>query len=144
MCLVRRGEALPGGALCGNLGQGMAKRGYISLKAKLAAALRELAKIPHAHAEQMTEDMVLSLFDWHHIVYHADSANDEHYNLEPMLIRAHRERTAKIDVPQIAKTKRITRAQEEFRRTLLTPRDQRPPKVSRWGSRPFQKREKRR
>lgn len=122
----------------------MARRGHIGWKTKLAAALRELAKIPRDHAEQMTEDMILSLFDWHHIVYHADTANDAHYNLDPLLIRAHRERTNKVDKPQIAKTKRITKAQAEFRRTLLTPRDERPKKQSRWGSRPFQKREKRR
>lgn len=120
------------------------KRGHISYKTKLAAALRELAKIPRDHAEQMTEDQILSLFQWNHIVYHADTANDAHYNLDPLLIRAHRKRTAEIDVPQIAKTKRISATQAEFRQRLLTPRDQRPPKQSRWGSRPFQKREKRR
>lgn len=117
-------------------------RKHISLKTKLAAALREMAHIPRADAELMTEDQVLSLFQWHHTVYHTDSADDAHYNLEPMLIRAHRERTAKIDVPQIAKTKRISRAQAEFRQRLLTPKPDRPAKQSRWGSRPFPKRRK--
>lgn len=120
------------------------KRGHISYKTKLAAALRELAQIPHAHAKLMTADNIISLFQFHHIEYHADSANDAHYNLDPTLIRAHRKRTAKIDVPQIAKTKRISVAQAEFRQRLLTPRDERPKKQSRWGSRPFQTREKRR
>lgn len=118
------------------------KRGHISYKTKLAAALRELAKIPRDHAEQMTEDQILSLFQWHHIVYHVDSANDAHYNLDPMLIRSHRERTAKIDKPQISKTTRISAAQAEFRQRLQTPRDERPKKRSRWGSRPFPKRAK--
>lgn len=118
-------------------------RKHITLKAKLAAALREIAQIPVAHAKLMTEDQVLSLFEWHHIVYHVDSADDGHYNLEPFLIRAHRERTAKIDVPQIAKTKRISKAQVEFRQRLLTPKPDRPAKQSsRWGSRPFPKRRK--
>lgn len=118
------------------------KRHHISDKTKLAAALRELAQIPHAHAKLMTADDLISLFQWHHIEYHADSANDAHYNLDPLLIKAHRERTAKIDIPQIAKTKRITKDQAAFRARILTPRDQRPPKQSRWGSRPFQKRKK--
>lgn len=118
------------------------KRGHISFKTKLAAALRELAQIPHAHAKLMTADMVLALFQWHHIEYHADSANDAHYNLDPLLIKAHRKRTAEIDIPQIAKTKRITQAQEAFRARILTPRDQRPVKQSRWASRPFPKRRK--
>lgn len=122
----------------------MAVRKHISYKTKLAAALRELAKIPRDHAEQMTEDQILSLFQFNHIVYHADTANDEHYNLDPMLIRAHRERTAKIDIPQIAKTKRISATQVEFRARLLTPRDERPKKQSRWGSRPFQRRKEKR
>lgn len=113
------------------------KRKEPTLKAKLAAALRELLGIPYEHAVLMTEDQVLSLVQWHHIHYHRDSANDEHWNLDPLPIRAHRDRTAKIDIPQIAKTKRIAKAEEEFRARLLTPRDQRPPKKSRWGSRSF-------
>jgi len=108
-----------------------------TLRAKLAAAIRELFKIPHEHAKLMTEDQILSLVEWHHIVYHTDTADDSHHNLEPMLIKAHKERTAKIDVPQIAKTRRISKQHEEFQRRLLTPRDERPPKKSRWPKRKF-------
>ena len=88
----------------------------------------------------MTADQIISLVQWHHIHYHRDSANDEHWNLDPLPIRAHSERTAKIDIPQIAKTKRITKDQEAFRARILTPRDQRPAKRSRFQSRPFPKR----
>lgn len=115
------------------------KRGHISYKTKLAAALRELAQIPVAHAEQMTEDQVISLFVFDHGIYHVHNGSDEHFNLTPLLIQANREKTGK-DVTQIRKTDRISKTQEEFRRTILTPRDQRAPKVSRWGSRPFSKR----
>ena len=119
------------------------KRKEPSLKDKLAAALRELFKIPYDHAKLMTVADLISLVEFHHIVYHTDTQDDNHYNLEPMLINAHRERTAEIDIPQIAKTRRISKAQEEFRRRMLTPRADRPPKQSRWPSRKFQKRGKR-
>jgi hypothetical protein len=114
-------------------------RKHISLKTKLAAALRELAKIPRDHAELMTEDQVISLFVFDHGVYHVHGGSDEHFNLTPLLIRANREKTGK-DVTQIRKTDRISKTQADFRQRILTPRDQRPAKKSRWGSRPFQKR----
>lgn len=117
-------------------------RRHISLEQKLAAAIRELFQIPHEHAKLMTADQMLSLVEWHHIEYHATEGSDEHWNLDPMTIKGHKARTAKIDLPQIAKTKRITKAHEEFRRTILTPRDERLPKQSRWGKRRFQRREK--
>jgi len=113
-----------------------------TLTNKLAAALREVVKIPHAHAKLMTAEQIISLFQFHHIEYHATEGSDEHWNLEPMLIAPHKERTAKIDVPQIAKTKRIAKANDDFVRRLLMPRDERPPKQSRWGKRPFPKRRK--
>lgn len=118
------------------------KRKHISYKTKLAAALRELLRIPYGHAVLLSEDQILSLVQWHHIRYHADSQIDEHWNLEPLTIKVHREMTALVDIPQIAKTKRISAAHEEFRRKLLTPRDERPIMKSRWGSRPFPKRRK--
>ena len=112
------------------------------LKEKLAAALREFGDIPYEHACLMTADQVISLFQFNHILYHRDGGSDEHWNLEPMFIRAHRDRTTKVDIPQIAKTKRISHAEEAFRARLLTPRDEREPKKSRWASRPFPSRRK--
>lgn len=112
-----------------------------TLKAKLAAVVRQLLGIPFDHARLMTDDQVISLVQFNHILYHADHKHepwvDDHWNLEAMTIMAHRERTAKIDIPQIAKTRRITKSEAEFRERLLTPRDQREPKKSRWGKRPF-------
>lgn len=112
-------------------------RKHIGLKTKLAAALRELAGIPYDHAKLMSEDHIISLFHFDHTIYHSQDGADAHYNLTPMLIEAHRVKTRTVDVPQIAKTKRISKKQEEFRALMLTPRDQRPPKKSRWPSRPF-------
>ena len=118
------------------------KRSHITLKDKLAATLRELFKIPYCDAQQMTADQIISLVQFHHIVYHVHDGSDSHWNLEPMLIGEHRERTAKIDAPQIAKTNRISKAEAEFRGRLLTPRAEREPRKSRWSSRPFPKRNK--
>lgn len=121
-------------------------RKAVSLKSKLAAALRELAEIPMDHARQMTADQVISLFQFNHILLHRDHQHepwvDDHWNIEPLLIKAHRERTAKIDVPQIAKTKRISQAHEEFRARLLQPRDQRLPRQSKWPKRSLMKKSK--
>lgn len=124
----------------------MSGRGYISLKDKLAAALRELFHIPYEHAKAMSVDQVLSLVQWQHIHYHAQNKDepwvDEHWNIEPLLIKAHREVTATKDITQIAKTKRIEREHAEFRQRLLTPRDERPVRQSRWPTRKFERRKK--
>src|SRR5260370_23984147 len=116
------------------------KRKHISLKTKLAAALSQLF-LTHQEARLASEEEVLKLVNWEHYpIPHAHRGPDTHWNLVPTLRAAHREKTAKIDVPQIAKTKRISREQEAFRVRMLTPRDERPPKRSKWASRPFQKR----
>ena len=113
-----------------------------TLTDKLAAALRELLEIPYEHARLMSAEQIISLVEWHHIHYHADGHGVEHWNLDPLLRSGHKARTAKIDIPQIAKTKRISKAESEFRTRLLTPRDERPVKKSKWGSRPFNQRRK--
>jgi hypothetical protein len=129
------------------------KRGHISLKTKLAAALLQMRRatpdgrwvliIPHEEAKRMTADAIIALFQFDHWpILHTDGGPDEPWNLDPRLRPEHAEKTAKKDIPQIAKTKRITREHEEFQRLLLTPRAERPPKKSKWASRPFQKRRK--
>lgn len=121
----------------------MVKRAHISLKTKLAAALSALF-LTHDEAKALSEDQVLSLVVWDHDpIPHAHGGPDTHYNLVPRLIVDHRQKTAKTDVPMIAKVKRVSRDHEAFRERLLTPRDQREVKVSRWGKRPFQRRKKR-
>lgn len=118
------------------------KRSHISLKTKLAAAICQLF-LTHEEAEALSEDQVLSLVQWDHFpIPHAHDGPDTHYNLMAVLIPAHREKTAKVDIPQIAKTKRISREHEEFRKLLLIPRDERPVRKSRLQSRGFQRRKK--
>lgn len=112
----------------------------------LAATLRELLEIPYEHAKVMSAEQIISLVQFDHIHHHALNKHepwvDDHWNLDPLLIGGHRIKTRTIDVPVIAKTKRITTEQEAFRKLLLTPRDERPEKKSRWGTRKFQQRRK--
>lgn len=92
----------------------MNARKHISLKTKLAAALCALAgqdgtrRIPHEHAKLMSAEQIISLFDFHHSpVPHAEGGPDEPWNLDPVLKPEHRIFTAKVDVPGIAKRKRV-------------------------------------
>lgn len=108
----------------------MSKRPRIPLKTRLAAALCQMLRpnaegkwervIDHASAKAMTEDQVLSLWNWDHdpIPKHRDGP-DAHWNLTPRPILEHREKTAKVDVPGAAKDKRITAKQAQFRRLML-------------------------
>jgi hypothetical protein len=130
-----------------------AKRAHISFKTKLVAALCQMRYevdgkweliLNHDEAKALSEDQILSLFHWDHDpIPHAEDGADEHHNLVPNLIAPHREKTAKVDVPQIAKRKRVAAAHAEHTRAMATPRDQRPAKQSRWQSRPFPKKRKR-
>jgi hypothetical protein len=121
----------------------MAKRDHISLKVKLAAALLQLKHIPFSQAQRMSADQIIALYHFdHYPIPHAQGGPDEPWNLDPVLVADHLEKTAKTDIPQIAKTKRIAKDHQEFLRLMLTPRDQRPPKQSRWGKRKFEQRTK--
>jgi hypothetical protein len=91
------------------------RRKHISWKTKCAAALlcwmsdRGGANTWYADARDgMTEDQFLSLFHFDHNIYHEAGYEkcDEYWNLTPMLIRAHREKT-KQDAKIIAKSRRI-------------------------------------
>lgn len=93
----------------------MTKRKHISWKTKCASALlnamREHPPFPfvdYDDAKQMTEDQFLSLFQWDHNILHETGSPDvdKYWNLTPMLIKAHREKT-KTDAAIIAKGRRI-------------------------------------
>jgi hypothetical protein len=121
----------------------MTGRAYIPYPERLAATLACL--LPQEHRDELRQRMVdsaavLGLFHFHHITFHANRGSDFWWNLHPMLIATHRERTRKIDVPAIAKGKRLAREHEDFRRRLLA-KDAgiaRPP--SRWPRRKMQRR----
>lgn len=105
------------------------KRKHISFKTKLAAALRELFKIPYEHAKLLHEDQILSLVQYDHNVLHAIEVNDHHSNLTPILIAPHREKSKK-DTSTVAKVKRIEERWEAFLRGLKS--DRPTIKSSRW------------
>lgn len=96
----------------------MSRRAHITLKTKLAAALCQMLRpnaegvlvpvIPYEDAKLMSEEQVLSLFHFDHYPIRKENGGpDSHWNLTPRPIPEHREKTGNIDVPQIAKSKRI-------------------------------------
>lgn len=121
-------------------------RDYIALKVQLAAALAQLASIPHEHRKSMTADQVISLFERHHdpIAKGIDGC-DEHWNIQWTLILAHSIITNTETKPLVARAKRISKSTEEFRQRLLVkgglaePVEPAKPK-RKWGSRPMQSR----
>jgi hypothetical protein len=131
--------------------RGGVKRKHIPCSVKLASALLQMKRpdetgklvpiIPHEDAKLMTAEQIISLFHFdHYPVRHADGGADEPHNLQPELIAPHRIKTAKIDVPEIAKSRRIRAKQEETRRRILA-RDAGEEKPrSKWGTRKIQSR----
>ena len=61
---------------------------------------------------------------YHHNVEHAIGGTLAPQNLEPLAEHVHDEITAKKSIPAIAKAKRLSKAQEEFRRKMLAKSDQ--------------------
>jgi hypothetical protein len=79
-----------------------------SLETKLAATLLALGHIPYEDAKQMTARQITSLYHFdHYPIRHTDGGPSEPWNLVPRLIAAHREKTAKVDQPAIAKDRNI-------------------------------------
>lgn len=91
-------------------------REHISTKTVLAAAICQLLEIPHEHAKLMHEEQVISLIHRdHYPVRRADGLAmgmtveevDHHSNIFLRPIMSHREKTAREDIPQMAKSKRV-------------------------------------
>jgi hypothetical protein len=137
------------------------KRKHISWKTKCAAALldaqiaRGLDTSWYVDAKQMTEDQFLSLFQWDHNIFHSGTRSvashesgliftpldpDVFWNLTPMLIKAHREKT-KVDVKIIAKGKRIRKDWHKL--VELSGMTREPPLLRRLRSRGFDKTKRR-
>lgn len=112
------------------------KRAHIPVTEKLAACVGQMLGIPFEHLQLMTADQVLSLVQWdHYPIPHAAPYNgpDLHWNIRPLAISGHREQTAKVDQPRIAKGRRLSDAQEAFRATMLKPSSERKAdKTSKW------------
>lgn len=100
--------------------------------------------IPHEHQKLMSAANINALFQWdHYPIRYVDGGTTHPSNLKPLFTGEHREKTAKVDVPQVAKGKRIREREEAFRRRLLAKARGEPKPPSRWGKRPFNRRESR-
>lgn len=129
------------------------KRKAIPLKVKLAAALLTIMRpdefdnvlvpvIPHTEAKTLTADQIISRFEFDHFpISKWLDGPDEPWNLVPRPKKEHRQKTAKVDVPAAAKSKRIRKQEDEFRRRMLEPdlcakADRPGKKAVRWSSLP--------
>jgi hypothetical protein len=120
----------------------------------LASALAELQwrrgdGFAWGDLKQMTAEQLCSLYQWDHSVYAAWGGGEHFTNLTPRLTHAHKIKTRKVDIPTIAKAKRIAGRQAE----RLIPVDvtgarddghnaPRPTLKRKWPKRPFPKRQK--
>ena len=99
--------------------------------------------IPWEHAKAMTSDQIISLFHFDHYPIRAEAGGPAlPWNLVPRLIRAHRRKTAKVDIPEIAKIRHVIAAEAEFRARLLAKDRGEPRPPSRWPKRSFLNRHK--
>lgn len=103
----------------------MAKRKRIPHAVELAAALLQLVDadgnrlIPHSHAKLMTADQIISLFARdHYPIRVADGGPDEAWNITWKLRAEHKEKTAKVDQPQLAKQRHIRAREAEHKATI--------------------------
>lgn len=105
------------------------KRKHIPLKVKLASALLKMLRpdengqfrpvIPYDLAKTLTAGQIISRFHFnHHPIPHAHGGPDEPWNLDPEPVEHHREITAKIDIPRIAKGKRVVKAEAEHQAAM--------------------------
>ena len=84
-------------------------RKYIPFPEKLAATLACLLSQEHRddlRNRKVPASVVLSLFEWDHIVLHSLGGSDTWENIDPRLVAAHREKS-KRDTSIVAKVKRI-------------------------------------
>jgi hypothetical protein len=135
------------------------RRSAPTLTERLAATLLALGDIPFDDAQQMTAKQIIGLYQFDHWPIRVEAGGTNHpSNLRPLLIRAHRQKTAK-DNAEIGKIRRTRRTQDEHERRLRAkgevveitgatiPVRGKPwtAFVKRsWPSRPFAKREKKR
>ena len=117
------------------------KRDYVPLTERLAASLAMLLS-PYERdvlrGAKAPAEMVLKLFHFDHNVLHALGGSDKWWNLSPVQVQAHREKSRR-DVSAIAKVDRIIARQHEHREAmdrLLRP-EGRPRTVKRPRGRPM-------
>jgi len=130
----------------------MRKRGHISNETKLAAALLTIVRpneagemvpvIPYEESKRMTAKQIISRFRFdHYPIRHEAGGPDKPWNLTPLPTKEHEIKTAKVDIPQAAKIKRLAPEVEEFRRKVLAkPCGHKRKPTGRWPSRPMRRR----
>jgi hypothetical protein len=92
-----------------------------NLETKLASALLALGLVPYEDAKAMGRTNFLSLWNYDHNIRHIEDGTAEFWNLTPLLIPAHRIKTATIDAPAIAKNRDI-RTSEAIHKARLASR----------------------
>lgn len=104
----------------------MTERRTFNMSEMLASLICEKLDIPLEHQKLMTVDQVLSLVHGDHypIRYEAGGPT-QFWNCTVLALMAHREKTAKKDIPEIAKGKRLRRSESErrLRRGILLAED---------------------
>lgn len=118
----------------------MVARKHTSWKTKYASALLALGHIPYDDAKLMTEDQIISLYQLDHNILHetGNPDRDKFWNLTPMLIQTHRQKT-KADAKIIAKSRRIRAWKPIWRDMLVELPTQPVEKVRKLTSRGFDK-----
>lgn len=107
------------------------KRAHVPLKVKLAATLLQMKRmdangqlvrvISHEEAKSLTADQIISRFQFDHFpIPHAEGGPDAPWNIDPSPTPEHREKTAKVDVPQIAKSKRLRADEAEHQDAMAS------------------------
>ena len=108
----------------------MSKRRHIPVSVKLAAALLTIVRpdrdgilrpvIPPAKAKKMTAKAIIACFEFDHVILHCWGGTDHASNLYPRPFVEHRLKTAKVDLPAIAKTRREAATTAKHRAAMLS------------------------
>ena len=90
------------------------KRQRISKEIKIASLLLEVwsmrgCGIPFREAQAMTAKSICAEAEWDHGVWHSSGGSIHPTNLTARRKADHRRKTAKVDIPAIAKSKRVSR-----------------------------------
>jgi hypothetical protein len=123
------------------------KRPHVNLTTKLASALLTIVRddgtgnlapvIPRDEAKQMTAESIVSRFDFDHVELYALGGSIHPSNLVPRPRAEHREKSRK-DTSVVAKVKRLSKDQEDFRSRVLARAPGEPrARSGRWPKRSF-------
>lgn len=101
----------------------------IPSKVKLAAALLTILRpdstgqlvpvISYEESKRLGPDEIIARFDFDHGVHEAIDGPTAPWNLTPRPRREHRAKTSAVDIPQIAKTKRLAKAHVDHEGVML-------------------------